>query len=220
MAKFNPPQEFDFVPEHWREWSARWERYYSISKLKDEDEVLQVDSFLYCMGSHSESILQGLNLTDEDRKKFKEVKSAFDKYFSPRKYVIFERARFFKREQMPGESVEQFVRALNEIADKCEFGERRSEQMRDKIVVGVRDSEVAKEMQKMDVDKLTEETAIAMARQAEQVEKNFKELHASSSSSSTVAGQGDGRAVDAVKQRKNISQLKPTAQAQSSSKSP
>ena len=176
MAKFLPPKEFDFVPEKWLEWSSRWERYRVISKTDEEEEEFQVNCLLYTMGSDSESIMNSFTLSADDRKKYDEVKKAFDKYFSPRKYVIFERARFFRRDQMPGETVEQYVRALNDIAGRCEFGDKRSEQMRDRIVVGILDTAVSREMQKMDVAALTEDVAINMARQAEQVDKNMKEL--------------------------------------------
>ncbi|XP_067931837.1 uncharacterized protein [Watersipora subatra] len=176
MAKFLPPKEFDFVPEKWLEWSSRWERYRVISKTDEEAEAYQVNCLLYTMGNDSESIMNSFTLNADDRKKYDKVKEAFDKYFSPRKYVIFERAKFFRRDQMPGETVEQYVRALNDIAGRCEFGDKRSEQMRDRIVVDILDTAVSREMQKMDVTALTEDVAINMARQAEQVDKNIKEL--------------------------------------------
>ena len=65
--------------------------------------------------------------------------------FSPRKYVIFERAKFFHRDQMPGETVEQYVRASNDIATRSEFSANRSEQMRDRIVVGILDTSVSRD---------------------------------------------------------------------------
>ena len=46
MAKFNPPAEFDFVPERWEEWSRRWEMFRTISKLNKEDAAVQIDSLL------------------------------------------------------------------------------------------------------------------------------------------------------------------------------
>ena len=176
MAKFLPPKEFDFVPEKWLEWSSRWERYRVISKTDEEAEEYQVNCLLYTMGNDSESIMNSFTLSADDRKKYDKVKEAFDKYFSQRKYVIFERAKFFRRDQMPGETVEQYVRALNDIAGRCEFGDKRSEQMRDRIVVGILDTAVSREMQKMDVTALTKDVAINLARQAEQVDKNIKEL--------------------------------------------
>jgi len=67
---------------------AHWSRYRTLSKLNQEEEQLQVDSFLYCMGNKSESIFNGLALSGEDIKDYQKVSEAFQKYFSPRKYVI------------------------------------------------------------------------------------------------------------------------------------
>lgn len=185
MAKFNPPKEFDFDPAGWSEWYARWSRYRTVSKLDKDEQQLQVDSFLYCMGSKSESIHNGFGLSDDDAKSYDKVTKSFEKYFTPRKYVIYERARFFRRNQQTGESVEQYVRALNEIADRCDFT-NRSEQMRDRIVVGITDVSCSRDMQKMNVEELTEEVAFNMARQFEQVDRNMKDLSESAAKPGAV----------------------------------
>jgi len=48
--------------------------------------------------------------------------------------------------------------------------------MRDKIVVGITDLSCSREMQKMKLEDLTEEVAINMARQSEQVDRHIKDL--------------------------------------------
>ena len=103
------------------------------------------------------------------------MKQAFEEYFAPRRYIIYDRATFFRRVQDEGESVEQFIRTLNESADRCEFPDRAM-QIRDRIVVGMRDQTVSREMQSMDIDLLTEAKAVSMARQAEEVERQMREL--------------------------------------------
>ena len=112
------------------------------------------------MGPSSSSIFQSLGLSDTDSKDYSKVKSGLNKYFSSKKYIIFERARFFRRDQMVGETVEQYIRALNDIIGRCEFGAMHSEQMRDRIVVGILDKATSREMQKMDTDTLTEEMVL------------------------------------------------------------
>ena len=114
-------------------------------------------------------------LGEEEVGVYNAVKQAFEEYFSPRRYIIYERAKFFRRVQAEGESVEQFIRALNESADRCEFPDRAT-QIRDRIVVGMRDQTVSREMQRMDIDLLTEAKAVSMARQAEEVERQMREL--------------------------------------------
>ena len=140
-AKFNPPKEFDFLPENWPEWISRWSRFRTVSKLNTEDESVQIDSLIYSMGSRAESIFSSLGLGEEEVGVYNAVKQAFEEYFSPRRYIIYERAKFFRRVQAEGESVEQFIRALNESADRCEFPDRAT-QIRDRIVVGMRHQSV------------------------------------------------------------------------------
>lgn len=64
----------------------------------------------------------------------------------------------------------------NESADTCEFLDN-STQIMDRIVVGVRDQDVSREMQKLDVSLLTEAKAVSMARRAEEVERQMIELN-------------------------------------------
>ncbi|KAI0232062.1 hypothetical protein LSAT2_017562, partial [Lamellibrachia satsuma] len=126
-TKFNPPKEFDFNPENWPEWISRWTRFRTISKLDKEEDSLQIDSLLYTMGPRSESIFSSLGLEAAQIGVYASVKKGFDDYFAPRRYVIYERAKFFQRVQMEGETVEQFIRALNEAADRCEFPDRSTQ---------------------------------------------------------------------------------------------
>ena len=70
--------------------------------------------------------------------------SKFDASFQIRRNVIvYERARFNRRSQQPGETSEQFIMALYELADNCEYGEMKDEMIRDRIVVGIRDSSLS-----------------------------------------------------------------------------
>ena len=125
MAKFHPPADFDFVPERWAEWSTRWSRFQTLSELKKKPAQQQIDCLPYLMGSRSETIFNSLDLSEEDKQDYGKVIQGFDKYFSPRKYVIFERATFFRHDQIPGESVEEFILTIKNMAGQCDFGDYR-----------------------------------------------------------------------------------------------
>jgi len=64
---------------------------------------------------------------------------------------------------------------LNDTADRYDFS-NRSKQTRDRIVVAITDTNCKCEMQKMNLNDVTEEAAINMARQFEQVDKKIKDL--------------------------------------------
>ena len=56
--------------------------------------------------------------------------------------------------------MEAFVRQLYELAENCDFGAQKDEQMRDRVVIGIRDKQVSQKLQ-MRSD-LTLRTAIEM----------------------------------------------------------
>ena len=192
MSKFRAPDSFDFSqPAHWEEWITRWTRFRAITKLDTETEEIQVSSLLYTMGPQSETVLDALRLSADDQQHYEIVLAALNAYLKPKKYVIFE--RFYRRNQMTGEPAEQFIRALYELADKCDFTDR-STQIRDHLVVGILDERLSKEMQMMDEETLTEQKAVSMIRQAECVDKQSSELRYASRTENVHSMQGNSYA--------------------------
>ena len=53
--------------------------------------------------------------------------------------VIVERARFNRRIQRPGESIDSFIQDLYRLADECNYDNLKDDLIRDRIVVGVLD---------------------------------------------------------------------------------
>ena len=174
MSKFRAPDSFDFSQPA-QEWITRWTRFRAITKLETVTEDIQVSPLLYTMDPHSETVLNALRLRADDQKRNGIVLAALNAYFKPKEYVIFERARFYRRNQMTGEPAEQFIRALYELADKCDFTDR-STQIRDRPVVGIIDEHLSKEMQMMDEEMLTEQKAVSRIHQAECVDKQSSKL--------------------------------------------
>ena len=64
------------------------------------------------MREEADYILQGQNLTDGLRQVYNSVKETFDKCFVPKKNVIYERAKFYRRVQLGTESVDSSITAL------------------------------------------------------------------------------------------------------------
>ena len=83
----------------------------------------------------ADDILQTLPL-DEGTVSYDEIKKSLNDYFAERRNVIVERARFNKRSQKLGESVETFIQDLYRLANNCNYGALRDDLIRDRIVVG------------------------------------------------------------------------------------
>ncbi|XP_064482820.1 uncharacterized protein K02A2.6-like [Ornithodoros turicata] len=170
------PEKFDFRrPETWKRWLTRWERYRIISGLNKQSTDRQVNSFLYALGGEAEDALVATRLSDADSKEYDKVVAAFDKYFVPRRNIIYERARFNQRCQLEQEPVESFIKELHRLADSCEFGALKAELIRDRLVVGLRDRSLSEKLQ-LDAD-LTPDKAVNTARNSEAVKGQQQVLH-------------------------------------------
>jgi len=125
-------------------WKKRFEQFRLASGLAKENEARQISTVLYCLGEDSEDVLGSTNITEEERKKYATVLEKFDSHFQVRRTdLIFERARFNKRDQVDGESAEQYITTLYQLAERCEYGQFKSEMIRDRLVVGIRDITLA-----------------------------------------------------------------------------
>ena len=175
--RLEAPERFDFAkPDDWPRWRKRFEHYRAASGLDKESEERQVSTLLYCLGDTADDVLTSTNITEEDRKKYDSVIVKFDDFFKVRKNVIFERAKFNRRNQLPGESAEKYITALYHLVETCDYGEFKEEMLRDRIVVGMRDIGLSERLQ-MDA-KLTLDKVKRELRQKEAVQQQQQQLQA------------------------------------------
>ena len=167
-SRLVPPQPFDFrKPDEWPRWLRRFEQYRVASGLSSQEEEKQVNTLLYCLGEEAGDVFAACNATDKAKKVYAEAVHTFERFFGVRKNLIFERARFNSRDQMEGESTEQYLLVLHALARNCEYGQLRDELIRDRIVIGILDKALSKRLQ-MDPE-LTLEKAARLVRQSESV---------------------------------------------------
>ena len=197
MASYQmpPPKNFSFSkPKEWPKWFRRFQRFSQASGLSDKSSESQVNTLVYTMGDAADDILSSFGLTDDEKKDYDTVVEKFDRHFVKKRNVIFERARFNQRKQEEGESVDDFVTALFCLSEHCQYGNLREEMIRDRIVVGLRDSSLSEKLQ-LEAD-LTLEKALAFAQQGEWVKNQQKVVKADSSPPNVDAIQSRGKLKD------------------------
>ena len=121
------------------------------------------------MGDSADNILQTLQI-DEETVSYEGIKKSLNDYFAERRNVIVERARFNKRSQKPGESVDTFIQDLYRLADNCDYGTLKDDLIRDRIVVGVVNDSLSDRLQSK--ASLTLAQAVQLSRQAESRAQN------------------------------------------------
>lgn len=161
------------------------------------------------MGDKAEDIFSTFELAPDEAKKFSIVMDRFEKYFIPRRNVIYERARFNTRVQEEGESAEDFATALHALSQHCEYGSLQEQLVRDRLVVGIRDKKLSARLQ-LDPD-LTLQKALESARQLETVRQQQAELHPDLPTVNKVGATRRAQRQDTRKPPSDSSQGRPTA---------
>jgi hypothetical protein len=117
---------------------------------------VQVALLLELAGEDSLAIFKSFEygeITDADGKKVQEsaddyetVLDKFKQYCKPMKNTVYERYRFWSRNQEDKEPVDQWLLDLRALIKDCEFGDQESRMIRDKLVFGIQDEKVKEKM--------------------------------------------------------------------------
>ncbi|KAL3843030.1 hypothetical protein ACJMK2_020987, partial [Sinanodonta woodiana] len=119
-------------------------------------------------------IFQHLDIPDGDRKKVSTILKALKEHFIPKTNVIYERYVFNTSDQLQSEGVDVYVTRLRGLSNSCEFGTLQSQMIRDRIVLGTRDSGARSRM--LREPDLTLEKAVDMCRASEIADSQMRKL--------------------------------------------
>lgn len=150
-VKINPPTEFNWIIEEWPAWRSQFDRYRRLSVKNDpksKDLVESVDYLLYLLGPRADQALKTFQfVAPKSAENIDDVLEAFDSYFGGKVNVIYERAKFNQRTQKTGESAIDFITDLFDLAERCNYGALKEELIRDRIIVGITDSQLSAALQ-------------------------------------------------------------------------
>lgn len=135
--------------EKWKKFELAWRNYALATELSEKDEKIQVATLLTVIGEEAREVYS--TFTDwaraGDKEKIEPVLTKFATYCKPQQNVPFERYRFNRRVQEPGESYDQYRTALRKLAEGCSFDTITPEELlRDRLVFGIRDAKVRRQL--------------------------------------------------------------------------
>ena len=140
-----PPLPLDIhdpnASERWKKFKNAWDNYSMATKLNKEEEL--VATLLTVIGEEAQEVFTPFSdwTTEGNEKKIGPVLQKFSQYCQPCKNVPFERYKFNRRMQVPGEQYDQYRTALRKVADGCDFETITPEEiLRDHLVFGIRDT--------------------------------------------------------------------------------
>ena len=211
-ARVTTPQvvtNFNIEPFHvtkcnWNRWVKRLEGAFVIFDTKEEQKL---QFLLHYMGPEAYDILCDKTAPVEPEKKtYKEVVEVMQKHWTPEPLEIAENFRFRKRDQAEGETIREYVTALQRLSVHCKFGAYLDTALRNQFVFGLRSARIQSRL--LETLDLTFEKAVEKASSMEMTARDSLELHRQLEGQSTInavrAGYTDSRLSNNNLQKKNI----------------
>ena len=200
MEHLRPPSNMKFegnVADNWRRWEQQFTVYMRAAEVSQKPPATQVAILLHCAGPEALEVYNTFTFeAEEDRNSVDAVLGKYKSYCQPRKNIVFERYKFWQRNQLEEEPVDHWITDLKTKASTCEFGGECDNMIRDKIVFGVRER-CLKERMLREAD-LTLGKAIDLCHAAEASKAHLKTMAdgASEMAGVTMVNKGRGRKVN------------------------
>jgi len=139
MAKVPLPDHFK-PGDDWDTFRESFEIFMLANEMSQKADAVQVAALKAALGPDSRNTIKHLNLSEDNLKKVKPILDALGTYYKPKLNVVYERYKFNTLVQGPEDSIETYVRKLRELAQNCSFGALKEELLRDRLVLGCKDS--------------------------------------------------------------------------------
>ena len=161
-------------------WNAQWRAYKTLSGLSGEDATKQADVLRLCLSRDTLTTVDNLGLTKEQEDDPDAIVEALRRHVEGQINVTVERRNFRKRKQQLGETFDDFLCSLRELAKTCQFCNDACTQhnIRDQIIEGLTDSETVQELIK--VQRLTLPDTVTTCRGMEAAKKEVTNIKGTS----------------------------------------
>ena len=134
------------VAANWEFFRGQFEDYEIATGLDKRDARVRAATLRSVMGKECLQILKNLNLTNDEQNSVNSCLDQLEAHFKPQKNVIYERFVFNTTSQEIDENFDAFLNKLRKRASTSNFGAMTDEMIRDRIVIGVRDSHLKERM--------------------------------------------------------------------------
>ena len=117
-------------------WKSQWSAYFSLSGLDKQPAAKQVQALTLCFSRETVTIVDNLGLTDAQRASVDQTITAIEAYVQEQINETVERRNFRRRVQQEGETFDDFLVSLRELAKTCNFCNKdcTHKNLRDQII--------------------------------------------------------------------------------------
>ncbi|XP_040156387.1 uncharacterized protein LOC120896387 [Anopheles arabiensis] len=139
MAKFDM-EPFNKGLMQWARWVKRFEGAMSVFEVKSNNKKAML---LHYMGVDSYNLLcDHISPEEPEDKTYEQIVKCLDELFDPKPLEMVELWKFRQRLQTEGETVTEFITALQKVAANCDFGQYLTKALRNQLVFGLRNPRI------------------------------------------------------------------------------
>lgn len=166
-------EQFDNAKNQWSRWVKRLEGAFTIFNVPDDKKV---GYLLHYMGADAfDTLCDKLAPEDPWLKEYKFLVDYMQQYYNPAPLEIAENFRFNKRRQQEGESVQEYLTALQKLAINCNFGTYLKTALRNQFVFGLKNEKILYRL--LETKDLTLERALEISVSMELSSRDVAQLH-------------------------------------------
>ncbi|XP_038590459.1 uncharacterized protein K02A2.6-like [Micropterus salmoides] len=169
---------FDSQTQSWEEYSEVLHHFFEANEITEAG--WQKAILLSAVGSQTYSLMRNLvSPAKPGDKTFDDLVQLLKNHFNPKPSEIVQRFKFNSRNRKLGETVMEYVALLRKLAQDCNYGDKLSEMLRDRLVCGIGDDRIQQRL--LSQPDLTFDKALKLAQAIETASKDVKDLQSPSS---------------------------------------
>ena len=159
--------------EDWRAYVERFEQYCVANDIVDDGKKRAV--LLSVCGAKTYQMIGNLTKPDMPKdKSYDDIVKSLTTHYSPKPSIITQRYKFNTRYQRKDETIAEYVAALREISEFCDYKDQLEDMLRDRLVCGVHINAI--QMRLLSETELTFEKAFKLATSIESASHDSKTL--------------------------------------------
>lgn len=164
---------FNVTHTRWSRWVKRLEVAFRVFRVPAE---LKVHYLLHYMGAEAyDTLCDKLAPAEPETQVYEDIVALMDQHFDPTPLEIAETFKFHSRKQQEGESVQEFIHALQKLSINCKFGAFLKSALRNQFVYGLHSKRIQSRL--LETKDLTMERAVEIATGMELSERGANQLH-------------------------------------------
>uniref|UniRef100_A0A1B0GGX1 CCHC-type domain-containing protein n=1 Tax=Lutzomyia longipalpis TaxID=7200 RepID=A0A1B0GGX1_LUTLO len=157
VDKYIPGEDFDVFIE-------RLENFFRMNGIRQD--ALKSQLFQDKLTAEAYKVLKGaIQPASVNDKPYSDLVGKLREKYAPKLSVVAECCKFYRRNQLPGESIRDYIIELQQLAETCAFGDFLQRALRDRLIMGMSSERIREKLVSADRD-FDETVRLAMAAEA------------------------------------------------------